>query len=69
MGQSLLGGMYWKGEGVKKDHVEAHKWSNISLANGNEHAREKLAIIQKGMKKKQIEKAQRLAREWMETHN
>ncbi|MDJ0933183.1 hypothetical protein [Breoghania sp.] len=33
--QLQLGLLYARGEGVEQDYVEAHKWVNLSAADGN----------------------------------
>ena len=66
--QNKLGEMYAKGQGVKKDRVISYKWFNIAAISGHEpyiQGRDKVA---KKMNKKEIEEAQRLSREWLETH-
>ena len=38
--QAGLGGLYFLGDGVPKDYVEAYKWLNLALAQGNGIAKE-----------------------------
>ena len=66
--QSNLGHMYEGGNAVPQDYVQAHKWYNLAGANGLEDARENRDIVAKQMTPEQIAEAQRLAREWMESH-
>ena len=66
--QLNLGWMYDNGEGTPQDYVMAHMLWNIAAANGDEDAkgyRDKVAGM---MTQNQIEKAQELAREWMEKY-
>ncbi len=67
-GQWLLGSMYGDGDGVPEDHVLAYMWFNLSGAQGHVSAQESEDIIEQRMTRKQIAEAQRLAREWTETH-
>ena len=60
--------MYFKGQGVPQDYVQAHMWMNLaaSRARGSDQktyadARDALARI---MTPAQIAEAQRRAREW-----
>ena len=66
--QSNLGAMYVVGKGVALDYVEAHKWFNIAGANGLDEGRKFRDKIEKRMTHEQIDKAQRLAKEWMIEH-
>ena len=66
--QSNLGWMYGNGEGVPKDYVLSHMWFNLSAANGNKGGQKNRDIVEKRMTPSRIEKAQDLAREWMEKH-
>ena len=66
--QYSLGEIYAKGKGVKRDYVTSYMWFNIAAISGNEpyiKARDKVA---KKMNKKELEEAQQLSREWIETH-
>ena len=66
--QNKLGEMYAKGQGVNKDKVKSYMWFNIAAISGHApyiKGRDKVA---KKMNKKQIEEAQKLSREWLETH-
>ena len=47
--QSNLGNMYYNGEGISKDLVQAHVWWNIAASNGQKNARENLAMVEKQM--------------------
>ncbi len=55
--------MYYKGEGVPQDYVEAHKWLNLAAAKDSQHAKARDLAAAK-MTREQIAEAQRLAREW-----
>ena len=61
--QTSLGVMYARGWGVIQDKVLAHMWHNISASNGSEQGKENKDIIVKQMTERQIEDAQRLARQ------
>ena len=67
--QNSLGELYASRKGdVKRDYVASYMWFNIAATSGNEpyiKGRDKVA---KKMNKKQIEEAQQLSREWIETH-
>ena len=64
--QYTLGRMHLMGFGVIQDYVQAHKWFNVSGANGDEDGRKSREIVEKKMTPPQIAEAQKLAREWME---
>jgi uncharacterized protein len=67
--QFYLAAMYFKGQGVPQDYVQAYKWLNLAASNyaaGSKHdkaakARDTLATQ---MTPAQIAEAQKLAREW-----
>jgi TPR repeat protein len=67
--QNSLGELYARGKGsVKRDYVASYMWFNVAATSGNEpyvKGRDKVA---KKMNKQEIEEAQQLSREWMETH-
>ena len=67
--QLNLGLMYYNGQGVTQDYVQAHKWFNLTAANNsNKTGREKAAsnrdLMAKQMTPAQVAEAQKLAREW-----
>ncbi len=62
--QYSLGAMYALGQGVPQDFVQAHMWSNLAAAQGDEPARKLRDKLAKKMTPAQIAEAQRLAREW-----
>ena len=63
-----LGLIYSTGNGVPQDYVIAHKWFNLAAMNGSREARGIRAEIARDMTPEQIAEAQRLAREWRQTH-
>ena len=63
--QYNLGFMYAAGEGVLKDSVLAHMWSNIAGANGNANARELRDRLEGDMTRAEISRATELARACM----
>jgi len=67
--QSSLGVLYFRGEGVPQDYVQAHMWFNLAasrLPSGEKRdsAVKNRAITASVMTPEQIAEAQRLAREW-----
>ena len=66
--QWLLGSMYGDGGGVPEDDVLAYMWFDLSAAQGHGSAQESKDIIEGRMTREQIAEAQRLSREWIETH-
>ena len=62
--QYNLGEMYATGQGVKRDYVQAYKWLNLCAAAGADNCADHRDIIAKKLKSSQLEKAQRMAREW-----
>jgi len=71
--QAELGFIYENGWGVSQDYVQAHMWFNLAAAREDmavmctlaAKERDKVAAI---MTPDQIAEAQRLAREWMQSH-
>ena len=61
--QLTLGAMYYKGEGVPQDYVNAHMWINLAATQGNLTARKTRDIVAKLMTASQIAEAQHRARE------
>ena len=55
------------GQGVPQDYVLAHMWWNLSGSNGFKDAVTNRNVVEKRMSPSQIEKAQRLARNWRPT--
>ena len=68
MAQFSLGVMYYKGQGVPEDYVQAHMWVNLATSTSQGEQNEKFAkarkLIAEQMTSAQISDAQRLAREW-----
>jgi len=65
--QVNLGFMYDKGAGVLQDILRSHMWSNIASANGNKSGGKHRDIDAKNMTPTQIEKAQAMARDCMDS--
>ena len=63
-----LGAMYAEGKGVLQDYALAHMWFNLSGPDGSKVSVRNRNRLEKLMTPSQIEKAQRLAREWLESH-
>ena len=66
--QWSLGTMYADGDGVPEDDVLAYMWWNLSAAQGYGSAQESIDFIEGRMTREQIAQAERLSREWIETH-
>jgi uncharacterized protein len=62
--QIHLGMMYYRGQGVGRDYVQAHMWLNLAGAKGDRNAARFRDILAAEMEPEQIQKAQKLAREW-----
>lgn len=63
-----LGLLYSTGQGVDQDFIAAHKWFNLAAISGIRRAAVDRAELAQDMSRGQIEEAQRLARQWIETH-
>jgi dipeptidyl-peptidase-4 len=63
--QYQLGLHYQRGVGVRRSDIEAHKWFNLAAAKGHWRARQKLEVVAKQLKPKQLAEAERLAVEWV----
>ncbi len=63
-----LGMLYATGRDVDADLVVAHKWFNLAAARGNPSALAHRIELAREMSADQIAEAQRLAREWLQTH-
>ena len=61
-----LGLSYSIGRGVAQDYIEAHKWFNLAVNNGNGFAEADRAEVAEDMSYQEIAEAQRKAREWIE---
>jgi uncharacterized protein len=63
-----LGMLYATGRDVAADLVVAHKWFNLAAARGNGSALAHRVELAREMSTDQIAEAQRLAREWLQSH-
>jgi len=63
--QNNLGFLYYHGQGVPQDYVQAHMWFNLASTQGDKDALKGREDVAKRMTPAQITEAQRLAREWM----
>jgi len=63
-----LGMLYATGRDVAATLVVAHKWCNLAAARGNSSAFNYRVEVAREMSFEQIAEAQKLAREWLQTH-
>jgi TPR repeat protein len=63
-----LGMLYSTGRDVAADLITAHKWFNLAAARGNVEALTHRVELAREMSTDQVAEAQRLAREWLQTH-
>ncbi|MBK5198079.1 MAG: sel1 repeat family protein [Methyloceanibacter sp.] len=63
-----LGMLYATGRDVAADLVVAHKWFNLAAARGNPTALTHRVELSREMSTEQVAEAQKLAREWLQTH-
>lgn len=63
--QFCLGRMYYYGRGVPANYLEANKWLNLAGMGGHEDAIQFRFKLEKKMSPLQIEKAQKLAKDWV----
>ncbi|MBM3544944.1 MAG: sel1 repeat family protein [Alphaproteobacteria bacterium] len=63
-----LGIFYATGLEIEPNLVVAHKWFNLAAARGNSSARHYRSEIAQEMAPEEIATAQKLAREWLQTH-
>ena len=66
--QLNLGSAYANGLGVPSDHVRAYLWLNLASTSGDELAKKERDEVAEKMTSEQIAEAQRLAREWWDSH-
>jgi len=66
--QYNLGTMYFLGQSVIQDYVMAHMYFNIAAVSGAEDAKIIRGVLEERMIPSQVAEAQKLAREWMRTH-
>ncbi len=62
--QNHLGLMYFEGDGIAKDEIEAYKWAYLSAQQGVEQAILAVDFLEHQLKPDQIREAKRLAKEW-----
>ena len=67
--QNNLGFMYYNGQGVTQDYVQAHMWFNLAASSFPPGKDRDTAVkyrdsVAKRMTRAQISKAQKLARDW-----
>ena len=62
--QTNLGVLYYNGNGVKQDYVEADRWFSIASAGDYEDAKENRELMEKLITPMQIGDARREADEW-----
>ena len=67
--QTALGWMYYLGQGVTEDYVQAHMWYNLTAAQGDNAAAKNRDIVAAKMTPADVSKAQRMAREWLAEHD
>ena len=63
--QYNLGVMYAQGQGVPQDYVRSHMWINLAASQGDQDAAKARDALAKIMTPAQIQEAQRLAQEWV----
>jgi TPR repeat protein len=63
-----LGMLYATGRDIDADLVTAHKWFNLAAARGNASALSYRTELAREMTADQVAEAQKLAREWLQTH-
>jgi TPR repeat protein len=73
LGQVNLGTMYDHGHGVPQDYAQAHMWYNLAASSAEDDAARNEAakvrdLVATKMTPAQIAEAQRMAREWMQSH-
>ena len=61
--QYNLGLMHARGQGIRKNYVEAHKWWSLAEASGDRSAGKNRRAVEKLMTPEQIAEAQRRASE------
>ena len=62
--QLSLGIIYANGKGVLEDMIQAYKWLSLAMAQGHEQAVKARDIVARKMSRRQIRKAEKMAREW-----
>ena len=66
--QIKLGTLYYHGYGVAQDYATAYAWFNLGAAQGDSNGQENRTILAKQMTAPQIERAQRLFREYYQKY-
>jgi hypothetical protein len=71
--QIIIGKMYWLGRGVPKNEVIAYMWEYLAAARATDNRDRENAVqsrdsIALAMTPAQIGEAQRLSREWVQSH-
>jgi TPR repeat protein len=56
--------MYYNGDGVPKDYVEAYMWFDLALATGFEDAVKYRSLVEEIMTPEQIAQARKRAKGW-----
>jgi len=56
--------MYYRGEDLPKDYVQAHMWAGLSASNGSREAAFLRNDLEKKMTSEQLREARRLAQKW-----
>ena len=64
LAQSTLGLRYKAGLGVQRDMVQALKWLILAVDRGDARARKDRDVVAEKMTPRQIQEAEKLAREW-----
>jgi len=63
--QNYLGLMYFEGEGITKDEIQAYKWAYLSAQQGVEPAILVVEFLEQELTPEQIQEAKRLVKEWI----
>jgi len=66
VGQLNLGTMYYNGQGVPKDLVEAYAWWFISAAGGDADAANNCSVVARELTPEQLSQGQKRASELLE---
>ena len=66
--QSALADLYTSGKGIPQDYIQALKWANLAATNADENVETNSDLIARNMTPEQIAEAEKLAQEWIVTH-
>ena len=55
--------IYFEGEGVLQDYLQAHMWLNLAAVSGNLKVKEARGLIAENMTSQQIAKTQEMVKE------